>query len=69
MAGMRRISKTRAVAGGTKLWSGAMKPFNDNRNSERWTGEPDAVAAISLAACLAAAALIFLLMAAMELHP
>jgi len=46
-----------------------MKPFDDNRNSERWTGEPDAVAAIALAACLAAAALIFLLVATMGLHP
>jgi hypothetical protein len=49
-------------------WSDAMKTFDDNRNSEGWTGEPDAVAAIALAACLAGAALIFLLVAAAGLH-
>jgi hypothetical protein len=45
-----------------------MKFFDDDRNSENWTGEPDAVAAIALAVCLAAAALIFLIVAAAELH-
>jgi hypothetical protein len=44
---------------------------NDSENwtSEGWTGEQDAVAAIALAVCLAGAALIFLLVAAAELHP
>ena len=44
-----------------------MRPFDDNRKSENWTGEPDAVAAIALAACLANAALIFLVVAVVEL--
>ena len=44
-----------------------MRPFDDSRNSENWTGEPDAVAAIALAACLAIAALIFLVVAVVEL--
>ena len=44
-----------------------MKPFDDRRDSEKWTGEPDTVAPISLAACLAAAALIFTLLAIVEL--
>ena len=50
-----------------------MKPFEDNPNSQDWpnshdwTGEPDTVAAIALAICLAAAALIFLVVAAVEL--
>ena len=42
---------------------------SENWTSEGWTGEQDAVAAFALVACLAAAALIFLLVAAAELHP
>jgi hypothetical protein len=37
--------------------------------SEGWTGEQDTVSAAALAACLAIAALIFLFLAAGELHP
>jgi hypothetical protein len=50
------------------LWSKAMEPLRDNRETEGWTGEPDAVAAIALAVCLALAGLIFLLIAAIELR-
>lgn len=39
------------------------------RKSEGWTGEQDAVAAIALVVSLAIAALIFVLLAAIELSP
>lgn len=41
----------------------------DGLKSEGWTGEQDAVAAIALVACLAIAALIFTLLAIIELSP
>jgi len=44
-----------------------MKTFDDEKRAEDWTGEPDAVAAIALAICLAVAALTFLVVAAVEL--
>ncbi len=51
-----------------------MKPVDHDRKQERWTsegwtGEQDAVAAIALVVCLAIAALIFVLLAAVELSP
>jgi hypothetical protein len=51
-----------------------MKPVEQDRDAERWasegwTGEQDAVSAIALVACLAIAALIFVLLAAIELSP
>jgi hypothetical protein len=52
----------RSVDDGDESW-------NDASRSEGWTGEPDAVAAIALVACLAIAALIFVLLAAIELSP
>jgi hypothetical protein len=45
-----------------------MKPSTDHEDSEHWTGEPDTVAALALAACLAIAALVFVLLAAAQLH-
>jgi hypothetical protein len=44
-----------------------MATFPEEKRSEDWTGEPDAVAAIALAVCLAVAALIFLVVAVVEL--
>lgn len=41
----------------------------DSWTSEGWTGESDAVAAIALVACLAIAAVILTLLAAIELSP
>ena len=51
-----------------------MRPVNHDRDTERWasegwTGEQDAVAAIALVVSLAIAALIFVLIAAVELSP
>jgi hypothetical protein len=51
-----------------------MKPLeHDSRQepwtSEGWTGEQDAAAAIALVACLAIAAMIFVLLAVIELKP
>ena len=44
-----------------------MATFPEEKRSEDWTGEPDAVAAIALAVSLAVAALVFLVVAAVEL--
>jgi hypothetical protein len=49
------------------LGSDAMATVPTEKRAEDWTGEPDAVAAIALAACLAIGALIFLVVAAVEL--
>jgi hypothetical protein len=51
-----------------------MEPVEHDREpeswtSEGWTGETDSVAAIALIACLAIAAVIFILLAAIELSP
>jgi hypothetical protein len=51
-----------------------MRPVDHDGDPERWTsegwtGEQDTVAAIALAVSLAIAALIFLLIAAIELSP
>ena len=51
-----------------ELWSYAMKHSADPEDSEHWTGEPDAVAAVALVTCLGIAALVFLLLAAVQLH-
>ncbi len=44
-----------------------MRTFHEDNRAEDWTGEPDTVAAIALAICLAVAALIFLVEAVIEL--
>lgn len=46
-----------------------LRKDTDDWTSEGWTGEQDTVSAAALAACLAIAALIFLFLAAGELHP
>ena len=51
-----------------ELWSYAMKHSADPEDSAHWTGEPDAVAAVALVTCLGIAALVFLLLAAVQLH-
>ena len=44
-----------------------MATIPEDKRAEDWTGEPDAVAAIALAICLAVAALTFLVVAVVEL--
>lgn len=45
-----------------------MNPADHRNEAEGWTGEQDIVAAVALAVCLGVAGLIFLLIAAADLH-
>ncbi|HVY91001.1 MAG TPA: hypothetical protein VG942_19185 [Hyphomonadaceae bacterium] len=60
---IRNAQVTRTGASEDETW------VRNTWTGEGWTGQPDNVAAIALVACLFVAGLVFLVLAAGELHP